>query len=502
MATTILDCYTDEPAGLGVPPYLGTYPRYIYGSLMKEKEEVNYLTVDDLRFFARYNGIKAETKATEKTNIFIYNTTKSYPEIRKILDETKTLIVILGVHVPGKYLSAIPGTLSEIILYIKDLRCRKILTGPAATEFGSQQYGGKIGNNPNKAKHIQEQDIFDDIMPELEKDYDNIAEFAVLGASIVKEIPCLRIAEIETGRGCTRNPGCSFCTEPLKNKLEFREQKDIIAEVKALSKNGIKNFRLGKQSCFYSYKYNCNNDREKEIEKLLKPISVLKPDVLHIDNANPVMVTEGITKLIVKYCTPGNIAAFGVESFDPLVQKKNNLNCTNEVVYDAVKMINKYGAARGANGMPLFLPGINILFGLNGESKETFEHDHLWLKKFLDEGLLVRRINIRQVSVFPGTALYSEAGNKFVKKNKRHYWKWRDRIRQDVDYLMLKKIVPIGTVLNGVRAEVYDGNNTFARQIGTYPLIVGVKERLKLGEYYSLKITGHMLRSITGEVVF
>ena len=35
MATNniVLDCYTDEPAGLGVPPYLGTYPRYIAGWL-------------------------------------------------------------------------------------------------------------------------------------------------------------------------------------------------------------------------------------------------------------------------------------------------------------------------------------------------------------------------------------------------------------------------------------------------------------------------------------
>jgi len=46
MNYTILDCYTDEAAGLGVPPYLGTYPRYIAGYL---NEEVNYLTIDDLR---------------------------------------------------------------------------------------------------------------------------------------------------------------------------------------------------------------------------------------------------------------------------------------------------------------------------------------------------------------------------------------------------------------------------------------------------------------------
>ena len=51
MAVTILDCYTDEPAGLGVPPYLGVYPRYIAGKLLLDNEEINYITIDDLRFF-------------------------------------------------------------------------------------------------------------------------------------------------------------------------------------------------------------------------------------------------------------------------------------------------------------------------------------------------------------------------------------------------------------------------------------------------------------------
>jgi len=32
-------------------------------------------------------------------------------------------------------------------------------------------------------------------------------------------------------------------------------------------------------------------------------------------------------------------------------------------------------------------------------------------------------------------------------------------------------------------------------------LIIGVKERLELGKFYNIKVTGHMLRSIVGEVV-
>ncbi|MBN1156515.1 radical SAM protein, partial [Candidatus Woesearchaeota archaeon] len=58
-----------------------------------------------------------------------------------------------------------------------------------------------------------------------------------------------------------------------------------------------------------------------------------------------------------------------------------------------------------------------------------------------------------------------------------------------------------GTILKKVFMEVHDGNHTFGRQFGTYPLVVGVKERLELKKFYDIKITGHMLRSVTGEVM-
>ncbi|MBW2977445.1 hypothetical protein KY331_01245 [Candidatus Woesearchaeota archaeon] len=66
---------------------------------------------------------------------------------------------------------------------------------------------------------------------------------------------------------------------------------------------------------------------------------------------------------------------------------------------------------------------------------------------------------------------------------------------------MLKKLVPDGTILKEVRTEIYDGKTTFARQIGTYPLIIGIKQRLELNKFINVKVTGHMLRSIIGEPI-
>ena len=77
MNITILDCYTDEASGLGVPPYLGTYPRYLFGKFITEEDKVTYLTIDDLRLWKQLKGIKKETQSHQKTNIFVHNLTKN-----------------------------------------------------------------------------------------------------------------------------------------------------------------------------------------------------------------------------------------------------------------------------------------------------------------------------------------------------------------------------------------------------------------------------------------
>ena len=52
MKALIIDGYVDEPACLGVPPYLSPYPRYIAGALRERglsENNIHYLTIDTLR---------------------------------------------------------------------------------------------------------------------------------------------------------------------------------------------------------------------------------------------------------------------------------------------------------------------------------------------------------------------------------------------------------------------------------------------------------------------
>ena len=484
----IVDCYSDEPAGLGVPPFLGVWPRYVAGSY---RETPTYLTIDDLRA-ATCKITPTEhfiDSPTKKTKIEFLNLTRDIKETQEILRKCKQAIFTGGVHTPGKYLSARPGTIKEVLQLASRFKLRKILAGPAAI-VGTQTRGG---NRPELADHRR----FAELRGQIFGGYDELRRYAIDGAAILTQIPQRRIVEIETGRGCPRSEGCSFCTEPLKGNAEWRKTDDIIDEMSEFTRLGADAFRLGKQSCLLSY----HSGDTKALGDLLRRAAELNAEVLHMDNASPAMVNDERIQLCVKYLTPGSTAAMGAESFDMDVIAKNNLNSNFDEIYEASKIINRYGAERSENGCHTLLPGINIVLGLIGETRETLDINFKCLKTMLDSGLLIRRINIRQVVPFPGTKLDTEAGNKFLKKNRRFYNKWARMVREEIDMPMLKRLFPEGTVLKDLYSETHEGNVTFLRQLASYPIVVGTRNRLPLGKRYDMRITGHNLRSLSGEPV-
>lgn len=522
MMIAIIDGYTDEPAGLGVPPYLGIYPRYAYGAIKKARKDVNifYLTIDDLRFtFEGEHGIKTKNKTPN-----VYKT-------KEILEKADVIVYIGGLHTPGKYLSAVPSQVEEVARFIKPFDGVKILGGPA---FMGSSHGG--GTTISSRELSMAQLIFDHIVygdleaflydffknpkdtnPFRFRTYNELRDYAFLGAEVVKQFPDYPefvIVEIESQRGCPKATGiggCSFCTEPVRYKtIEDRPIEDIVKEVEILYNLGVRHFRIGRQSCIFSYMAKPNDrvptPNPEAIEKLFKGIRTVAPKIktLHVDNANPAIVANypkesiRIAKALIGYGTPGNVVAFGLETADPKVARLNNLNSTPEETYEAVKILNKVGAKRGYNGMPLLLPGINILFGLPGETKKTYELTYEFLKKILDDGLLIRRINIRQVVVFPGTPLWNMREKIKTEKHKKLIHHYKYKIRHEIDYPMLKRLVPVGMILREVRAEVFDNGLTYGRQIGSYPLIVGIPKEIELNKLYNVVIVGHGFRSITG----
>ncbi|MDW7731710.1 MAG: radical SAM protein [Methanolobus sp.] len=500
----IVDGYVDEPACFGVPPYISPYIRYIAGAILERgfpEGNIHYFTIDSIR--------------------------ESPSSVSEMIKRAKIVVVVSGMTVPGKYLRSTPISPGEIENIFSATAGIKVLGGPIRLGFSKE--GGKTANLlgiRDESVLISQADIEAFAYDILDKDeagtnanipdhryrsVEEIGRWGKKGAFIIKKHPDYPrvVCEIETYRGCGRRKHCSFCTEPFYGASDYRPVKDVVSEVSALYENGARYFRIGRQPDILSYhaKDTGGDTPRPEPETLLalyKGIRQVAPalKVLHMDNANPATIAaypdecREMLRTIVKYHTSGDVAALGMESADPDVIKANDLKAMPDDVFRAISLINEIGKGRGSNGMPELLPGINFVHGLKGETKQTFELNYGFLKKVLDSDLLVRRINIRQVMAFPRTPMYGH--DELVARNKKLFLKYKEKIRKEIDLPMLRKLVPAGTVLKDVLCEINDGNICFGRQMGSYPLLVGIPANMSLGKFIDITVTRHGQRSITG----
>ncbi len=468
----LIDGYIDDPAALGVPPYISPIIRAIAGAAIDAGASVEYLSIDMIR--------------------------KGKP-----IDGTADISVVMsGNTVPGKYIRSMPMSVKELGKILPQLGRNRFIGGSAADTDVAQSFDFVI-------KKDLAASLYDGIIgKEVEERFRTLDEWnrwMVLGADIVKQhqdYPFPLVAEIETYRGCHRyrSGGCSYCIEPLKGKPLMRSPEDVLAEARRLRDNGVRNIRLGGQTCIVSFGSTDTHDpprpNPEAVKTLFRGIRDMGFDTVHVDNANPAVIatypeeSREILETIAECCTAGNVLALGMESADPAVITENNLNSTPELTMAAIRMINEVGAERGENGMPKLLPGLNLIYGLDGETSGTYEMNKDFLHRVLDEGLLVRRINIRQV--LPVRREFT------VRVNPNRFKKNKEEIREEIDHEMLKRMVPKGTVLKDVFTEIRDGNTTFGRQIGSYPLLIGIPYPLELGKCYDIVVTDWGMRSITG----
>jgi len=479
MKVVILDGYVDEPSNFGVPPYISPYPRYLAGAVAEARHDWEYVTIDRVRAGHPLKG--------------------------------DLLAVISGPIVPGKYLRSLPISEKEILRHANAFRGVQVLGGPLA-RF---RYFDETLTEPFHHVAVRDLDacVYDHLTRGEWEDRDRtLAEWdrwGLLGAEVIThhpDFPEPLIVELDTTKGCVRyvNGGCSFCIEPQYGITKFRPLEGILAEVRRVAELGAVNFRLGGQADFFSYQaLGLGSSPTPQInvpalEALLRGIHEAAPglSVLHTDNGDPAMMVahpdEAMAglRLLVRYTSPGNLLSFGLESADPAVTEANNLNIDAEGCLEAVRMVNAVGRERGESGMPRLLPGLNFVAGLTGETRKTFDLDLAFLRRLLEEDLWVRRINIRQVrpvrQEFEPTGLH------------REFRRFKEAVRTGIDHEMLRRVVPDGTVLRDVYLEIHEGHVTYGRQIGTYPILVGLPYDLSVGRFVDVKITSQGERSVTG----
>ncbi|HSV95835.1 MAG TPA: radical SAM protein [Spirochaetota bacterium] len=482
----ILDCYVDEPACLGVPPFVAPYPRYVYGALLHAgvaPASIDYLTIDALR-------------STEY----------------RLDDRYGAAFIIGGAVVPGKYLGHRIGTTAEIV---------RVIEGNPRQEFAA---GGMIAPliardcGPNCVSVLCDIELYAHTRAHGEpsdgrRTAAQIARWSVDGAALVRlhpDHPRL-ICEIETYRGCPRLSHCSFCPEGATHRLEFRDEEDILAEIDALIAAGVSRFRIGRQADIFQYKTPFEDFRNgfprPSIDSVRGLFGGLRERrdsgairVLNIDNGNPGTIanfpeeSSAILSAIADAVTPGDTIALGVESLDPTVIKRNNLKVNAKELLDVVRLINDIGGRR-VEGLPVLLPGINLIHGLPGEGMDTFRMNFEGLAAIAGAGLMVKRINIRKLLPYPGTAA-GEAFREPPAKLRNRYEYYKKRIRDEIDRVMLARVYPAGTILREALVEERRHAYSLAKQIASYSITATIPVALPLKSFVDVMVVGHRERSV------
>ena len=485
----ILDGYVDEPACLGVPPYVSPYIRTVAGALIAHGYRVQYLTIDQLRKDPNY--------------------------INK-LDRVNLLVMIAGVTVPGKYLGGTPATLNEIQQVGHMLRGpKKLIGGPIG--FGYAAEGGQkairqVISGFDALLSGEPAIALDNYLlgnePAGALDYARTDPWSVVGSGIIEQHPDYPyvMCELETARGCSHGAsgGCSFCTEPFYGTPKYRSIESIVNEVASLHAHGARHFRVGRQPDILAYGAGAGEfpaPRPDLLETLFASIRTAAPALktLHNDNTNPATIAKHdeesreALRAIIRHHTPGDVAAFGMETADPEVVSINNLKAHAEDVFRAIRIVNEEGGMRRDN-VPELLPGLNFVCGLAGETGKTYDLNEQFLARVRDAGLSIRRVNIRQVMPFEGTAAYT---NNTLGKYDHRFRLFKEFVRQKIDLPMLQRVYPIGTVLHDIHIEV-SGDLSFGRQMGSYPILVGIPVRLAERSTIDAVVVDWGMRSVTG----
>lgn len=495
----ILDGYTVEPSGLGVPPYLSTYVRDAYSALRKAYPSANvrYLTIDDVRWCL--NG-GAPSIAPPQSDPRTYSATVNRDRAIQILRDANVVVVVAGDKVPSVHLHAENATTDELTRALAGVRGSRVLLGPLAT-YAQAEPAAHAG--PFDAIHTHTITSGDLLLGSTQPaPYGRLRADRDSYEGLVAQLRWCPIAEVELYRGCTRRQFCSFCNEPVKAPLvHFRSIDDVLNDITLLTAAGVRNFRLGQQTCFFSYQ---NRDVDA-VERLLGGAHAVCPDleVLHIDNADPLAVASPnglrIARHVATYCTEGNCAPMGVETFDPVVVRRNLLTCTPEILMRAVEHINEAGADRGPGGLPKLLPGLNLIYGLPGETHATHLANLTWLQRIFDSGLLCHRTNVRQARVFPGTPLAEEQMAQPA-PSAEHFPAWKADIDRVWDEPMKQKVYPMGLRLADLHSFFVTGLGTWYRRLGSYSIQILEKgTAAPLYDTADLTVTGHAPRFLYGE---
>lgn len=308
------------------------------------------------------------------------------------------------------------------------------------------------------------------IVKELKKDY--LPDFQNLRmVTTPKHFAYLKISE-----GCNRS--CSYCAIPIiTGKHVSRPIEDIVEEAKSLVKEGVKEFLVIAQDLSY---YGYDLYQESKLAELVERLSEIEGlEWIKLHYAYPTQFPYGILRLMrenPKVCRYLDIAL--QHSSDNML----NLMRRGIIREKTIALINKIREE---------VPGITLrttmLVGHPGETLEDIED----LKDF------VREMKFERLGVFP----YSNEEDTYAAENYEDTIPQEEKERRKEEIMLVQQGISLDAnedrlnktmrvIIDRKEGDYYYGRTEFdSYEVDPEVLISAENTKLKIGEFYNVKIT-------------
>ncbi len=299
----------------------------------------------------------------------IFELVREFTELRRLRKTHDNILLVAG----GPHAAGDPrGTLTRLKFDIAVLREGEI-TIPKLLDVILYR-AGDLHEVPNIA-FIEGNDVV-------------ITRFEIC-SNILSFPPCSErhglYAPIEIMRGCRH--ACKYCQTPrLYNfRVRYRSLDYVYTWVRHYFRRGLKIIRFLAPNGFAYGSPDCKTPRPDKLERLLKTVHEACEGKASINlgvfpsEVRPDFVKREVLDIVVKYVSNRRLA-IGVQTGSNRLLREIGRGHDVECVYEAVDLAIEYG----------FVPYIDLIFGLPGETEEDIEETIKLMRYLAQRGCIIR----------------------------------------------------------------------------------------------------------------
>jgi len=294
-------------------------------------------------------------------------------------------------------------------------------------------------------------------------------------------------AYLKISEGCNRT--CSYCSIPIMTgKHQSRPMEEIEDEVRTLVASGVKEFQMIAQDLSF---YGLDRYKEMKLPELAERLAKIEGvEWLRLHYAYPANFPFDLLRVIRENDNVCNYLDIALQHISDNMLTKMRRNISRQQTYDLIRRIREE------------VPGIHLrttlMVGHPGETKKDFEE----LIQF------VKDVRFERMGAFPyshedGTYAYKQYKDSISDTIKQErmdeLMALQERIALESNEMKINKIFKV--IVDKEEEDYYIGRTEFDSPDVDPEVLISKDKKLKIGEFYNIRITSAQPFDLYGEVV-